>query len=403
MDAWGRLRREVMPVAGKFGAPLLARVGATVLQAVTMILLARDLGPAEFGPFASSLGIGAVLGSLLGFGSSAQALRLLATPRPEGLAATLLLLRLGTAAVVAAAVLAVGWGGPRETIILAAVYATTEVICELAQSIMLGMKRTVLAHLAIVLRRALPVALLLAGAVLHADAALGLSAGWILSTVITMAFCFSLLGRPIAVATAVRSGVHFWSSTALVKLQNLDVVLLQAVGAPALVGQYAAAARVVNPLNLFTATLLSILTPKLASAADAEERALVFRQGRLALLGYFAALVAAAPLAYWLGPALLGEEYRPAAPLFAAFTIAAGISGLGQIHVSLLYALDLAHRVALVRLGAIPAGLAVLLLATYAAGITGAALAVIATQIMPVLLLRRIVVKLDLEKVRIGA
>ncbi len=386
-----RVVHEGRVVAAQFGAPLLARIAAAAMQAVIIILLARNLGPGGFGTFAVSIGIGTVLGSLLGFGSSAQALRLLATPEPRRLAATLLLLRLAAAAIVAGFVVAVGWSGPRDVVLMAAIYVASEIVCDLCQSLMLGMQHVVMAHVAIVQRRVVPLALLLAGIAFAWSPSLTLSIGWALSAAIALFFCRSLVARPLPAWTAVRSGLHFWSSMALLNLQNLDVVLLQAVAGQTLVGQYGAAARVVNPLNLFTATILSILTPKLAAASNANDRADTFRQGRVILLAYFACLIAAAPLSYWLGPWILGEAYRAAAPLFAAFTIAAGISGLSQIHVSLLYALDRAGAVAIVRAVAIPAGLGILLLSAHFAGITGAAAGIIAMQVLPMWLLRRAV------------
>jgi O-antigen/teichoic acid export membrane protein len=359
-----------------------------------MILLARGLGPAAFGYFAGSIALGAVAGSILGFGSSAQALRLLAAEEPRRLAAALLWIRLCTAAAVAGIVLAAGLVGPVEVIAAAAIYSATEVISELGQSVLLGMRRVLLGHLAILLRRALPAALLLASGPMEWPALTALSVGWGSTAILTLGLCWNSVARPLPFIAAVRSGVHFWSSTALVNLQNLDVVLVQAIAGPFVGGQYGAASRVVNPLNLFTATILSVLTPSLAAASGAGERARLFRRGQYTLLGYLGLLAAAAPAAYWLGPLVLGHEYQEAAPLFAAFTTAAGISGLSQIHVSLLYALDLARPVATSRLVAIPLGLAILAAATQAAGIYGAAAGIIAMQAVQLGLLHRMVRRL---------
>lgn len=393
-----RLRAEARAVSKQFGAPLVARVAASAMQAVIIVLLARMLGPTDFGFFAVSIGIGAVLGSLLGFGSSAQALRLLATPDPQRLAATLLLLRVMTAAIIAGAIVAMGWSGPRAIILLAAVYTATEVISDLCQSLMLGMQRTGLAYVALVVRRALPLTLLLAGLLFAWSPIVTLGIGWGLSAAIALLFCRSLVARPLPAWTAIRSGLHFWSSMALLNLQNLDVVLLQAVVGPALVGQYGAASRVVNPLNLFTATILSILTPKLAAATDPADRVATFRQGRMILIAYFACLLVAAPIAYHVGPWILGDAYAAAAPLFAAFTVAAGFSALSQIHVSLLYALDRAQTVAVMRLIAIPVGLAILVASTYVAGVIGAAVGIVCMQILPMVLLERTVRRAGLNR-----
>jgi O-antigen/teichoic acid export membrane protein len=90
----------------------------------------------------------------------------------------------------------------------------------------------------------------------------------------------------------------------------------------------------------------------------------------------------------------LGHGYQDAAPLFAAFTLAAGISGLSQIHVSLLYALYLARSVAMARLVAIPLGLAILAAATYVVGLYGAAAGVIGMQVIQLFSLHRIVRRL---------
>ncbi len=388
------LSLKALRSAASIGPALLARIAASALQAITMILLARALGPGDFGYFAGSIGLGAVAGSLLGFGSSAQALRLLAAEEPRRLAAALLWIRLCTAGAVAGIVWAVGFVGPIEIIAAAAIYSASEVICELGQSVLLGMRHLLIGHIAIFLRRAVPAALLLASGPMGWTPLSSLSVGWGVTALLTLGLCWQSVERPLPFIAAVRSGVNFWSSTALVNLQNLDVVLVQAIAGPFVAGQYGAASRVVNPLNLFTATILSVLTPSLAAASGAGERARLFRRGQHTLLGYLGLLTAASPAAYWLGPWVLGHEYQAAAPLFAAFTLAAGISGLSQIHVSLLYALDLARSVAMARMVAIPLGLAAVAAATYAAGLYGATAGVIGMQVIQLFLLHRMVRRL---------
>lgn len=371
-------RRFSRVAIGRFSGFLLARVAASAMQAFTLILLARGIGPAAFGAFSTSIALGVILGSLLGLGSSAQSMRLLATSAPDRIATTLILLRFGTAIIVSTIIFLVGHWGPQDIIILAIIYTASELFAELCTSIMLGMQRAVLAHGAILVRRTLPMLALLLGMHFGLPPTRSLSVGWSASGILLLMMCVPFVARPMPILVVVRDGIHFWSSTAMAKLQKLDVVLLQTVVGSSFVGQYSAAARITGPLSLLVATTLSVITPKLATAKDRTHLASIFNEAHLALCVYMGLLVTAAPVAFWLGPLLLGPDYQESAPLFAAFTIASGIDAAAQSYIALLYAVDKARILMAIRLVSLPIGLAILIIASVLAGVIGAAGGVVA-------------------------
>lgn len=364
------------------------------MQAFTLIILARSIGPSDFGAFATSMALGVILSSLLGLGSSAQAMRLSATPEPKRTATTLVLLRFGTVFVVSIVIFMYGHWSPQGIIFLAIIYTASELFADLCTSIMLGMQRTVLAHVAILVRRIVPISALLVGMYFGLEATHTLSVGWGVSGALILVMSLPFAARPMPVPTIFRDSIHFWSSTATAKLQNLDVLLLRIFIGSEFVGQYSAAARIIGPLSLLVSTTLSIITPKLAAAKDGGSRANMFYDARLALSIYTGVLVAAAPAAFWLGPVLLGPEYQESAPLFAAFTIAAGIDAAAQSYIALLYAINKARVLTVIRLVSLPIGLTVLVSGALLAGFVGAAVGIIFTPVVALVMLHCAVARL---------
>ena len=81
-------------VAGRF----VARLAAAVVQAVFLLLLARSLGPSQFGELAVAMAVGVIVGTVLGLGAETRVLRVRAEQCPDRVAGALARVRVaGTA------------------------------------------------------------------------------------------------------------------------------------------------------------------------------------------------------------------------------------------------------------------------------------------------------------------
>jgi O-antigen/teichoic acid export membrane protein len=347
------LARQVFSLFG-------VRALAALMQAGLLILLARLLGPAEFGSFVVALTVGAIAGVMTGLGSTMQALLLTASAEHRAIGTTLLGLRVATAVLAGAAAAAVclALGLPVLAAMACATWSWAEVVTELIQSLLLGQRRDPRVMFSIMMRRLGPALGAVIAIVLGQSIWPWLLLGLLVGIASSFAVAGVVLATPAPVRPIVKSSRHFWSSTVLSTMQTADVAVVGLFSpSAATVGNYAAAARATSPLNLLTGSLVSVLTPRWAQVGYTRLRFESFLRARRALLLLAACLALGSPVAAWLAPVVLGSDYSGSSIFFAGVTVAAGVSAVVQGYSAFLFASDDAHAVSVGRLWSIPVGL----------------------------------------------
>ncbi|WP_114424559.1 lipopolysaccharide biosynthesis protein [Nocardioides houyundeii] len=333
---------------------MAARLLGSALQAVLLFVLARSMGVEDFGKLSLVLALGALAGTLSGFGSVNQALKFTGSAQDRGEARALLRVRFLTATVVGGLTCVLAWNlgfGLPETVALT-VWVFSELVVDVDQAILLGQQQHDRGNALIVVRRFLPL-----GGLVIDGSWWGLAIGCALSVVLAHALVWRSLRRVKAVTGVVRRSLHYWGSTVMVGFQNSDVALVGAVSSSALVlGRYSVASRLSSPLNIFTQALVGVLTPKMARESI-EQRIASYRSARSYCFAFGLALVLVSPI---LGEALvfvLGDSYKGAQVYVIGVTISVGVSALAQLNAAYLYASNAARALAHARYWSVPLGL----------------------------------------------
>lgn len=367
------------------------RVVSAAFQAVTLLFVARALGPSAFGMFAALLAFGGVAANVLGLGVRAQAMRILASRRPNAKAATLSVVRLISALMSAALTYAVGrvWFDLESwTTVAASLYVASDAIAIFVQNLLLGFKKFGRANAAIVIRSVGPFLAVLVAVGIQEGAVAAFAMGSFVASLCGVALLWRELAGFDRLAPVLRESRSYWAATSLVSLYQLDVTILAAV-APGLAGNFAGAQRVTNPLNLAVVSVLAIVTPELSSARTPSSRRQLFGSTRRAIALIGVATAASSPLAYVLGPRLLGPEYVDAAWLFVALFIVLAINALTQVYTASFYAVGKARDLAVLRLICVPIYLVGVVLGAYWFGEPGLGVSLVLGRALELLAMHR--------------
>ncbi|MGC0249403.1 lipopolysaccharide biosynthesis protein [Pseudactinotalea sp. Z1748] len=338
-----------------------ARVVAAGLQAIVLIVLARALGPSAFGTFAVMTAIGGVLITLLGFGTRARALRLLASDSTPGIANTLLVIRSLTAIVIATllAIISTTVVGITQSMALAgAAYVAAEGIRSFIQNILLGIQQRRRANQLEILRPVLSGSGLGLAIWLDINPAGGYAVGLVGIALLSYISVRGSLRGFWPILATMRSSYGYWASTSLISLQQLDIPIVGLVSSATMSGLFAGASRLSNPLNIAAASILAIITPELSAAKDSQHQRLVFLQGRRIVFWLVLTFLFLSPLSGLIGPFLLGPEYARSGPLFVGLIVAVGFDAASQLYAASYYANDKARDLSIIRLGTAPMRLA---------------------------------------------
>ena len=261
------------------------RVGGALLQAITLGLLARWLGPAHFGVVAGVLGGAQVSIAITDLGISASLLLIRSKDRTDPRIRSLLILnrRMSTVLLVAWPVIlgvlaAVTEDSSFLLLLGVAVWVAAEKNTETFLMVSLADGRTRVMLLSLGLRR------ILTAVVLTASVAAGLPV--LLSYSIALASS-GLLGaawtwRQIAgflphrnsepMWPLLRAALPFWLNSLAIHARSLDVVLVGLAASPAVAGIYAAPSRLSGPLGLLPSSLAQVLLPTAARAEPNSSR-----------------------------------------------------------------------------------------------------------------------------------
>ncbi|WP_158603919.1 lipopolysaccharide biosynthesis protein [Cryobacterium tepidiphilum] len=325
---------------------LLFRIGsagfASLMQAATLLLVARFAGPEDFGAFGQLISIGYVAGGILGMGMSARALRLASVDAWRPVATTMMLLRvmtsLGVSGLLIAFALLVGDDVALAT--AASLFIIGELVGELIQGILAGRNRQYFASFILLLHRILvltPVALHL---VWQTEIWLHLMVGAALGLVLLFSIAAASGARPSSPLELLRSSLGFWFASTVTSAGQLDISFVRLAVGDVATGLYSAGSRIGTPLNVVTNAVLNVYVPAMSAQRDEGERLRTFRRLRTLSLAYSTLLVIASPGVGFALVAILGEDYSSGWPLYVTVTCGAALSGVSQSYKSLCYAED---------------------------------------------------------------
>lgn len=323
----------------KFAARFAVRVLTALMQAICVVVIARQAGPAGLGFFVFALAIGAIAGTILGLGATTRALRVAREPDPVALGGSLSKVRLLSATGTSLAVVAgamVGGSSALHAVALAFITAADH-ICDFEQALRAGLLKQLGSMRVLIYQRGFPLAGVLTAAMLDVDPISAYGAG---SVVAIMILVPGLVKRGIA-GGALRLGVQgsfpYWAGAIAQVLQQLDVVIIRGILGAGGVGLYAVGGRLVAPLGMVVNSAVVAISPQLGQIENWEERRFQFERfaAMAAVFGLVVSL--SSPAAAWLIVGVVGEQYRHATPIIICVAVACGIAAVAQVVQSYFY------------------------------------------------------------------
>ncbi|ELT45963.1 oligosaccharide flippase family protein [Arthrobacter nitrophenolicus] len=261
-------------LASQFAWVSAGRLIGALIQAVTMLLLARDLGPYEFGLFSAVFGTIIVFQSALDLGIATMVVKeRAADPQSPVIHSALRVAdhsSFALAAVIAFPLAALGtFLDPFFMLLLPlSVWAAAERHSETWLSVPLADGDARINTQNLLIRRT-AAALLYLGAVfagIHAavafSAAMALTA--LISLIVIRKVVSSRLTPPLSalgLREIVRISWPFWMNSLGTQARNLDTLLVSAFAGPTQAGFYAATSRATGPLRIFSTSMAAVLLP----------------------------------------------------------------------------------------------------------------------------------------------
>ena len=393
-------------LAGNLRSLGLAQVASRVAGFAVIILLARELGRADFGRYTVGVGVAAILGMLIQLGMGGYIVREGARS-PEALSRILghvLLLRAGLGAMGVAVAIGFGLisGYDRPTLVVVAVLTLAGVLSVLTASyeaVLLALER---ARDAAVIRAGREIGLALAAgvAVLLGYRVIGVSIAVLAVALLTLPWAWRRLrrqwsGRPSLRLSGLRTTLAvsavFAASQGLHRiLTYLDSVMVHAFRGNIETGLYGAAYRVLLGLTVVPAIYVDATTRMISrlAATDRERMTEVYARSVAHLSMFGIALGAGgAILAGPIIDLLYDESYLRASGALSILLASAIFAVPVWVTAMTCYALNLQNRVAIIWAIALAGNALVNLYAIPAFGIEGAATATLGAEALAMVLM----------------
>ncbi|MFB2555283.1 oligosaccharide flippase family protein [Herbiconiux liangxiaofengii] len=376
------------PFLGQFAWVSAGRIVAALLQAFSLILIARSLVPAEFGVLSAVLGLATVLQTAIDMGVSTFTTRERAANPESGAVATALrfntlsslvltaisLIALATVAIVANPLywlmlpLAFWVSGERNADArLTVAFADGDAKINVFN--LLG--RRLFAILAFLGMLALGVEPLFAYCLSTAIAALGSSF-----------FANQYVKRKVVVPSSItyrqllQQSWPYWLHSVATQLRNLDVVVTSATAGAVQAGFYSAASRLTSPLRILPTSLSTVLLPAASRASARSHSIKPLVRTVLVVVAIMTVLYAVLfVLIPWLVPFALGDAYAPAIPVIQIVLVGLPFAAAVSLTASLLQGQGYKHFVATTSSVTTAACLIGVAVGSIASGALGAAVA----------------------------
>lgn len=324
---------------------------ASLLQAGTLVLIARDIGPHALAQFASSIAVGVLLCAVLGMGLPMLALRIQVIGSEARLSLPFYVaigIRLG---IVAALVATGGLILNLPPVVVAAVSTGIFVdgMNDAQQSLLAGYERHVQAAVLMIGRRLCVLLTTTVGVLVSPGSALlAYTGGMAITLCLPLLHAASVRSFSRAdVALLARKARGYWGTAVLSAVWPVDVAIVTSLAGSAQGGSYAGASRITGPLNLAITSLLAVGTPRLARATSENERRHLTNRLFRASWALAGAIVAISPLLAWLGSTMLGQDFEGISHVIVLMCLVMALSGVSQI--SLAEALAAGRSLAIAR------------------------------------------------------
>ncbi|OQM80290.1 hypothetical protein B0E55_03721 [Rhodococcus sp. 66b] len=343
------------PLVVQFTGIAGGRLVGALIQALSMVLLARISGPSGFGIFAAAYGVGLVLQTILNFGFTPFLVRIRALGDQDPLiASTLEFSRRANLAVGALLAFTAAVAAVFEPKLWFVVPLTAWVVLdnyvETLLSLPLADGNTWQNAVSLLLRRALALVFVAAAWLAGVDAVFWYSVGLAFSSMIAV-FVAIRLGPAITRVRSRRSyksiigrSSHFWLNSVATQTRNFDVLLVGLVTSPAVSGIYGVTSRITTPLRLIPTSFAAVLMPAAARSTTGRITQGILRPAMYVCIAsavIFGVIAAAIPV---LVPPILGDAYVDAVPvmqvvcfslIFAAISsqLNAILQGTGRVEI----------------------------------------------------------------------
>jgi O-antigen/teichoic acid export membrane protein len=361
------------------------RIVAALVQAATMLLLARSVTPAEFGFFSGPYGVATLAQTAFDLGLPTLAVRTRSTDRTSGLVARALAVNnrfstlLATVLLVITVVLGVTVNVRYLVFAPLAVWAAAERNADAWLGVALADGDVWVNMVNLVLRRVFSLLLFVALLGSHSvDPILAFGASVALAACGSSLFAHSFVGRRLApgskqpIRWLLRAAWPFWLNSVATQARNLDVTLTTIAAGATQAGFYAAASRLTGPLRLLSTSLASVLLPT-AARRGAEGIRSLLRLVLLVTIGSAVAFGVGILVVPTLVPVLLGDAYRGSVPALQVICVGLVFASATALLDSILQGVGLEHYVAGTAVGTTLLSLACVVAGALSSGAVGAA------------------------------
>lgn len=329
----------------QFSGILIGRLSGAVIQAVSMAMLARWIGPSAFGLFAIAYGVAIIVQTVADLGITTYVVRVRArSPRDGSIGKMLKLagqINIGISIVAVAVLTAMSVQDHRYIpLIPLAAWLGADKQVETWLAIPLADGLTWQNATSLVFRRVVALLFLLTAKACGLDPFAGFTIGLAVSSA---ASAYAVMRRNRIVVSAqteetvpevLRHARPYWVNSVGTQARNLDTLLVGLLLNPVAAGFYGAASRLTTPLRMIPTSFAAVLMPAASRTTEGSRGGLV----RSAVLMAIATTVMYSGLSLLLPtliPLLLGPDFDGAVPVIqvvcAGLVFAAIASQLGAL------------------------------------------------------------------------
>jgi O-antigen/teichoic acid export membrane protein len=306
----------------QFSWVLIGRVVAAILQAATVAVLARELGPHQFGTLAAVLGVIIWFQAVSDLGMSKLVVKERATSGSDSLVAGGLWVN-SRSTILLGIILGIGFTGAGLTLdhnflLMAplAISAAGEKNADTWLGVAIADGDTHLNSINLVSRRSLALFGFLGMHYMGIETLFSYSIAAAFAALISVAFARRHVSGIVtsqrdSVSNVLASARPFWKNTLAVQLRNLDAGIVGMVTNAGVAGYYATASRLSGPLRMLPTSLAIVILPQAARTRNEPTPSIV----RIVLLAgsavgcIYISLIVTIP---WLLPLVFGKAYLPA-------------------------------------------------------------------------------------------
>lgn len=372
---------------------LVARVAGALFQAGLIVVLARATPVSEFGAFGLAMALGALALGFFGFGLPTRVLRVQAGD-PLGIQRSAILATLVTSTAAGGVAFLLGTlflDLPWIPVLAGSVAIVGEGFVNVLQNLLFGLERLRRASAVMVVRRLVPVTVVLLTTVLVNDSKSDSTYGALaIGSLASSALCLLLLprrgrGDAMRVRTLIRESRSYWAAGIWSMGQQLDVVIVGSILGSAPAAAFTAAFRLASPVHIVTSIITSRLIP-VVTKLRAENGQLWPTGASLyfkVALGYAGVILLALPGLAFLAIAILGNQFSYAWWVFVILFANSAFSVANQTLAAWIYALDrLSKWVPRMTALSTLLGLAFVAAASFAGSLTLAAMGTLSIQVL---------------------